>query len=645
MLGAAHPMPAQQQTASQFISGVESAITSLTANLAAANPPMILGGQVVFAHGSSAASWTATQLLEYVDGLKAAGVQRAEFNPGVTTINNPAAVANLDAMVRHIRQLGMLLAINPEYTNSGGVGEFPVNTFQDFQNMAMQTYPMLAARYQPDNFVIVHEPTTMAARMGITTTPAQWAAFVEAVEPLIKAASPRTQVGAGDCAHCNETSFFAAFAAIPTCDATTTASGCLDVMTVDLYSDSVTDLAQVAAWAQTAQAFNKGIYMEETFAPHYLPSPLPPGCGQSSPSGLEGCSTIGAANAMFETMEEDWLSGMALYDASLGMQAMTAFTTQTFFLYVTSPGDDKATDSAYLLNMAAAMQQGQLTGMAASYAQDVATYGIKTVTSISNASYATLPTIFIPNCGTPGNPPCNPNSTAAPDMLMSAFGVDLANQKASQSDFPTKLGGTTATLVDSANQSYAVPLYSVSPSQVNYLVPSGAAPGPATLTITSGDGTVTTGIIFVAPVSPGLYTFSANGQGTAAAIAVCYGTCKGWTNSLGGSQYWQYTSAPLSWGAGDLVAIELFGTGIRHRAAQSDITAAAGGTRLPVTYAEAQGSDTGLDQVNVDIPQSLNGAGEVSLSLSVQYTDPVTKVNYTSSSNAVNLCLQGSACK
>jgi len=655
MVAAVHPAAAQQQqTASQFIAGVEASIGSLTASLTPGQQPIVIGAQEFFAHGSlldyfaPGAAFPQSVLLEYADGLKAAGVQRVEFNPGVTSIDDPVAVGNLDALVRHIRQLGMQLAINPEYTNSAGVGEFPVGAFQDFVNMAITTYPALAARYQPDNFVIVHEPTTMAARMKIATAPSDWVNFIQQVEPLIKKASPHTRVGAGDCVGCNEDSFFSAFAPIQTCTATNISSGCLDFMTADIYS---TNFSQVQEWAQLAHENNKGMYIEETWAPTFLPNPLPPGI-QSSPGGQESFALLGSANSVFEQLDQDWLSAMAMFVSSDGMESLTPFTTETFFLYVsgTSPQDGNAVSPTYIQQVAAAIEQGQpLTATDTSYAADAQKYGIKIATSVSNASYATSPNTSNPN---------SIGSTVSPDMLVSAFGVDLADQTIPVSAFPTSLGGTTATLVDSMNVSFAVQIYSVAAppgSQVNYLVPSNVAYGPATLTVTSGDGTVSTGIVLVAPVAPGLYTAPANGQGAASAIAVCVGTCSGWTTSLGNGQFEQPTfpqvctlqncpPVPITWGANDQLVIELYGTGIRHRAAQSDVTASIGSTSLQVQYAGAQPTDTGLDQVNVAIPQSLNGAGQVGLSLAVQYTDPVTNLGYVSPSNTVTFCLQSSAC-
>lgn len=651
LAAACHPA-AQAQSTSQFIGNVENQISAVTASFPVGNTkPLVFGGEDILLLGFQAAMWTPQEEIDYLDGMKAAGVQRLEFNPAVTAINNPVAMANFDLAVRHARQLGMLIAINPSFNN----GEFIANSFSDFTAVAMQTYPALAARYQPDNFVIVHEPTTQTARMGITATPDQWVQFINAVEPLIKQASPHTLVGAGDCSHCNESDYFDAFVVIPNCTLTNLSVGCTDFVTDDDYSDSLTDFVEVEGWTQLAHANNKPMYMEETSTPHDLPPGSTLGGYQGSPTGAEGASLVGTCDTVFETLNQNWLAFMAQFDMAYGLESMTAFTTQTFFLYVSAPAPlDQATNSTYLKEMAAYVSSGtpQLTSTGTAFNAEVQQYGVKMATSIPNASYATLPTIFNPTCGTSGNP-CNPNSIVAPDTIVSAFGADLANTTVPATAWNTDLGGTTATLVDSANNSYQVLMDFVSPYQMNYLIPADAAPGPAVLTITSGDLTVTTSVVLVAPVSPGIYTYFSNGQGTAAAIAVCSGTCSdpAWVaNPAVPGQFFQNTfaagcaqepcTAPLRWGTGDAVVIEFFGTGIRHVAALSDVSAIVGSTSLQVQYAGAQSTYPGLDQINVAIPQSLNGAGKVSLTLSVQYTDATTKQNYTSASNTVTLDLE-----
>ena len=194
------------------------------------------------------------------------------------------------------------------------------------------------------------------------------------------------------------------------------------------------------------------------------------------------------------------------------------------------------------------------------------------------------------------------------------------------------------TLVDSANTTYSVPLFSVSALQVNYLVPAAAMPGPATITIKSGDGAQTTGIVQVAAVAPGLYTANANGTGAAAAIAVTAhadGTESSQPTFSCGSAAGSCAAQPISLGApGDTVVVELFGTGLRHASATS---VQIGGQNVPVLYAGAQGGYTGLDQINVQIPQSLAGSGPVSVVVTVQDAagnakrlecgDPVDPVN------------------
>jgi uncharacterized protein (TIGR03437 family) len=195
--------------------------------------------------------------------------------------------------------------------------------------------------------------------------------------------------------------------------------------------------------------------------------------------------------------------------------------------------------------------------------------------------------------------------------------------------------------VDSSNTSYPVPLYFVAQGQVNYYIPSTVKPGAALVTVKSGDGTQTSGILLISPVMPGIYTANANGQGPPAAIAVCSGTCAGWPNHQG--QFWQYTfnngcsgdcvPEPISVAAGDEVVLELFGTGLRHRSAVTAVTAQINNQSFPVQYADKSGY-TGEDQINVMLPSSLAGSGQVNLGLTVQ--DTVDGLTFTSNTVTLN---------
>ena len=66
-------------------------------------------------------------------------------------------------------------------------------------------------------------------------------------------------------------------------------------------------------------------------------------------------------------------------------------------------------------------------------------------------------------------------------------------------------------------------------------------------------------------------------------------------------------------GAGERVFLMLFGTGIRGRSSTENVSVTIGGRRLAAEAAVAQGEYPGLDQVNVELPPDLAGAGLLDL--------------------------------
>jgi uncharacterized protein (TIGR03437 family) len=623
------PLAAQNQTEQQYITSVNTAIDSLVATLGTPAQPIIIGGNLVGAYGTKIANMDLSVVLAWVDGLKAAGVQRVEFNPSMATLTHPGNVTAYNAIVRHIRELGLQLAINPEY-EVGEVDPAPITNFAQFQAQALAEYQQLAAWYQPDNFVIIHEPDTASARLGFTTTISDWQGFIQAAAPIIKAASPHTRVGAG-CdynpalsTYASEDAYFQAFVTMPE----------LDFMTMDIYSTAFDKFAQ---WAQLAQANGKPAYIEEVWAPFDLPNPIGPWNGEP----LADRAIIGPVDADFASMDANWLHGMMLFASANNLEAMTAFTTEAFFYYG-SASDATPDNTTYQAADEQAIQQGQLSSTGQAFLADAQQMGVQRIVDLSSASYATLPTVFDPTCGTPTNP-CNPLALVAPDSLISAFGADLATGSALNGSFPTTLGGTTMTMVDSTNTSYPVQMYYAGPNQVNYYVPTMAQPGPAAISVTSADGTQTTGTVLVAPVAPGLFTANADGQGAAAALAICAGVCAGWPNPQANGQYFQdtficssagCTPQPLGMGPSDAVVVEFFGTGFRHISSPGALTVQINGQSVPYQYAGPQG-DTGLDQLNVQLPNSLAGSGVVNFVLSVQ--DTVDNVTVTSNTVTLNI--------
>jgi uncharacterized protein (TIGR03437 family) len=151
-------------------------------------------------------------------------------------------------------------------------------------------------------------------------------------------------------------------------------------------------------------------------------------------------------------------------------------------------------------------------------------------------------------------------------------------------------------------------IFYTSSSQINFLIPPGVSLGAATVT----NGTQTAPLL-IAAVAPSLYTVNANGLAAANVIDV----------GPGGVQTVIQVSALVSGGIDALPLsltpstnqfyLVLYGTGIRG--AGTNVSVTMGGINAPVIYAGPQGSDAGLDQVNVLIPSQLAGSGYVNIVL------------------------------
>ena len=217
------------------------------------------------------------------------------------------------------------------------------------------------------------------------------------------------------------------------------------------------------------------------------------------------------------------------------------------------------------------------------------------------------------------------------DSIATSFGTGLATASitANTLPLPTEIAGTTVKVKDSAGTERLAPLLYVSPTQVNYLIPAGTALGAATVTITSGGGSVSSGIVLIKPVAPSLFAANGDGQGVAAALALRV--------KADGSQSYEevvqfdaaqnrFIARPIDLGPeSDQVYLVLFGTGIRSRSSLSAVIATIGGAYSAVSFAGMQPDFEGLDQVNVLVPRSLMGRGEVDVLLTVeaQMANPV----------------------
>jgi uncharacterized protein (TIGR03437 family) len=208
----------------------------------------------------------------------------------------------------------------------------------------------------------------------------------------------------------------------------------------------------------------------------------------------------------------------------------------------------------------------------------------------------------------------------APGSIVSTFGTNLANQTmpASSAALPTNLGNTTVTVTDAKGTSRPATLYFVSSGQTNFVVPDATGPGPAVFTVTNADGTQSFGTVDIAPVSPAFYTMNQNGEGVVAGyvqIVPAKGqqTYEPVYSCPGGGK--PCTTRPIDVSnSADQYYLVMYGTGFRGRSALQGVSVAIGNKSLPaVLYAGAQGQYEGFDQLDVQLPTSLAGAGVVNV--------------------------------
>lgn len=198
-------------------------------------------------------------------------------------------------------------------------------------------------------------------------------------------------------------------------------------------------------------------------------------------------------------------------------------------------------------------------------------------------------------------------STIAPDAIAATFGSNLAagTYVAPALPLPTILGGVTVTINGVAAQ-----LLYVSPTQINFVVPASVSAGAATVTVTSNGIITAQGTAAIAAVSPSFFTASANGQGVPVGFTTFDGVFYSPIFNANGS------AQPLGVGTdANPNYLILFGTGFRLRSSLSNVQVLIGGVAAAVQYAGPQSNFAGLDQLNVKLPVSLRGRGEVPLVL------------------------------
>ncbi len=169
--------------------------------------------------------------------------------------------------------------------------------------------------------------------------------------------------------------------------------------------------------------------------------------------------------------------------------------------------------------------------------------------------------------------------------------------------------------------------------QVNFQIPPGTAIGDATASITNNGAAIANGALQVVQVAPGVFTADSSGAGLASAVAqrqtpdgaVTFEAVIRFDPAQN-----KIVAVPINFGSeGDRVFLAIFGTGWRFRSSVSATKVTIDGIEVPALYVGAQPTFNGLDQLNVELPRTLAGKGEVDLKVTVDdKTANTTRVTF-----------------
>jgi uncharacterized protein (TIGR03437 family) len=217
----------------------------------------------------------------------------------------------------------------------------------------------------------------------------------------------------------------------------------------------------------------------------------------------------------------------------------------------------------------------------------------------------------------------------APDSIAAAFGMFQTQDGQSAAPASLPLPSTLNGIKININGVDA-PLFYVSNSQINFLVPVLTSLGLANVVVTNSNGTTRTGTVNITAAAPGLFSRSADGRGTAVALTTLDGlTYQNITNADGSER-------PVSPGTtAQPNYLILYGTGIKRAMAANPgdgngvaeaVQVLFQGVPGNVTYAGFAPGFFGLDQINVVIPPEISGLGKINVRLLVngQTTNTVT---------------------
>jgi uncharacterized protein (TIGR03437 family) len=181
----------------------------------------------------------------------------------------------------------------------------------------------------------------------------------------------------------------------------------------------------------------------------------------------------------------------------------------------------------------------------------------------------------------------------SPGSIITVLGSRLTNTTASArgSDLPRSLGGVTVTIGGMPS-----PLFYVSPTQVNAQIDPRVPLGPALVSLSSPTGVFTANITISANSPPGVFSLTGTGARDGAILNAVTFSPGAFSVTTGGKPTF----------------LALFVTGLN---ASTPPVVTVGGIPVPVIFAGNAPGFAGLQQINVQLIDSLAGAGRIEIAV------------------------------
>ena len=209
--------------------------------------------------------------------------------------------------------------------------------------------------------------------------------------------------------------------------------------------------------------------------------------------------------------------------------------------------------------------------------------------------------------------------------LATAYGPILAEREVSAAPgkpLPLRLGNVSVRITDARGVAQLARLLYTGAgwSDVTFVVPANSAVGPARVSVVRSDGSSSAAPVIIADVAPGFLTVTSDARGAVAGEVVQRwmdsGETKRFATSECGSGGCRTVPIPLSDRV--MTTVRLAGSGIRNAGPDAAIRVTVGGIAVPVlSFGAADRDDVGRDQVTIQLPLELRGAGETDLTMTV----------------------------